>query len=111
MEMRANETGAAFAGGEGALVATLTRFALGRPFGAAASRAAGERLAALALRCALDVVEVDGGEAFAHECAADDAAARALLAVLDAVADRRRQRRERESPDLRRCSDIDTGVL
>ena len=45
MEMRANETGAAFAGGEGALVATLTRFALGRPFGAAASRAAGERLA------------------------------------------------------------------
>ena len=51
--------------------------------------AAGERLAALALRCALDDVEVDGGEAFAHECAADDAAARALLAVLDAVADRR----------------------
>ena len=43
--MRADETGAAFAGGEGALVATLTRFALGRPFGAAASRAAGERLA------------------------------------------------------------------
>ena len=51
--------------------------------------AAGERLAALALRCALDDVEVDGGEAFAHECAAPDAAARALLAVLDAVADRR----------------------
>ena len=51
--------------------------------------AAGERLAALALRCALDDVEVDGGEAFANECAAEDAAARALLAVLDAVADRR----------------------
>ena len=51
--------------------------------------AAGERLAALALRCALDDVDVYGGEAFAYECAADDAAARALLVVLDAVADRR----------------------